>query len=1283
MNSLGSWVSIGALASVFAAGAGTANAVFYFNAVLAGNPITYHRLGEALGPTAANSAGVLQDGVSNDASIVSATGALSAARVPEHCNSCFDTTALFPELNSLAMAAGFAGLLAMGARRRHRGSSAFTTTAMPFAGCVFMIHRFADEFLQDFSLMRGTAPMMTPASRIFCLFLALNAGLAAAQETGETRVNIQQDDLKVSGERPLGSNEKIPPSPGRENFGVRPPIEIRFRLPAPGYVTLVIDDAEGKRVRNLIAETHFPAGENMVYWDGLDETAISIRQHGVHDVIGRLVEPGTYTVRGIRRDQIELRYEFSAYTAGDPPWSDGQGRGRWMADHTPPTGVLFLPAGRPPQHGQIVDGHYRPGGDAEFIPNDRGLMLLCSKIRESGDGLIWTDLEGKKIRGATTLGAGGGWCGADWLARDEGQAAAPEVYAYAATGWSTLLDVRALPSCAEVYGEQNRPSEHAPLQGFAVRDQVLYLSLTTENLIKVVDAQSRAVLASIKCDAPRGLAFDRQGRLLAASKQVVLRYEISRTPQAFNVALPTILIAQHLEDPYQLAVTDDRRILVGDRGRAQQVKIFTPAGELLRTIGAPGGSKLGPYDPTTMNSPAGLALAPDGRLWVAEESNHPKRISVWTLDGQLVKAMYGPPSYGSGGRLGVDKQSFFLAQFQVGLGFQVDWQTGEDRLTTIYYKPEAPCLIEGLKDGAWHTAPERDVRIDGRTYLVSDAAGMWRLEKGVALPVAAVGQATNWQILERPEYQARLPVGAPLHEVLFAWSDLNDDHLPQPDEVQAKHLPDLPATANGKQVGGLTIGGDLAVTTSSAWRLPPRGYTPGGAPTFHLDDLQLLAPKLHYAWYPFPTYHTPANWTIAYAEPLRGYREGRLRWTYMNRWPEMHAFFREQPQRVEVGGLIDNVIGTLGPPVTPNAGDGGEILGFASYNGRIYLLNSAGYFIASLFQDYRDLGYFNSFAKLPEARRDMPVNEASIQGEALFNTMTETADGKIYLRTFKSQGTVIRVDGLESIRQLPEVEVTVSTEQLLQCEQFFRKRELARSQRNPTKPVTVVCAQEAPIVDGNLAEWEGAPRIRSEDPFIRNMNVPSNLSIQDYLDVAARTHGAQLYLALSGSQWSTPMNSAGSDDWQAWLTEGGALDLLVQSPSGLKRLLVSRLESGPRAYLISAVENPAAANHLVKSAWRQLPVLVQNVSEQVQIVGQNGAWELAVPWTLFGFTEPPAAGQTVRADFGVLWRTLDFEGRPIAHQVYVHNKGASQRLDLVGQTLRSPETLSDWKVGAP
>ncbi len=93
-----------------------------------------------------------------------------------------------------------------------------------------------------------------------------------------------------------------------------PPIPISFTLAEPGFVTLVIEDAGGVRVRNLVSETPFPAGQNFAYWDGLDDLGrdTDAAKHAVYHVPGKLVSAGTYRVRGLVRPAVDLRYQMTA-----------------------------------------------------------------------------------------------------------------------------------------------------------------------------------------------------------------------------------------------------------------------------------------------------------------------------------------------------------------------------------------------------------------------------------------------------------------------------------------------------------------------------------------------------------------------------------------------------------------------------------------------------------------------------------------------------------------------------------------------------------------------------------------------------------------------------------------------------------------------------------------------------------------------------------------------------------------------------------------------------------
>lgn len=202
--------------------------------------------------------------------------------------------------------------------------------------------------------------------------------------------------------------EPLPASPGVAEDQAHPPIPIRFNLKTPGNLTLVIENANGERVRNLVSDTPFPAGENTVWWDGRDETPGKSGPGGAYELTPRLLLPGTYRVRGLFHQGIDMLYDFSVYSPGDPPWDTEDGSGCWTSDVIPPSSVVFLPGVRQ--------------------------MAIGSRGSEGGHGLIFTDMGGNKLRGFRYVAAGT-WTGAEFLARDRGEKAATNVLAYAGLGY--------------------------------------------------------------------------------------------------------------------------------------------------------------------------------------------------------------------------------------------------------------------------------------------------------------------------------------------------------------------------------------------------------------------------------------------------------------------------------------------------------------------------------------------------------------------------------------------------------------------------------------------------------------------------------------------------------------------------------------------------------------------------------------------------------------------------------------------------------------------------------
>src|SRR5258708_4821332 len=154
-------------------------------------------------------------------------------------------------------------------------------------------------------------------------------------------------------------------------------VPIHFKADRPGFVTLVMEDKDGNRLKNLVFDHPVQAGDNIIYWDGSSLAGIAA--------------PGTYQLRGIFHEGITPRLEYSFYSPGTPPWPTADGTGAWLADHTAPASALFLPEGSP------------------WSANDtKPVVLLGADSAEAGNALIWGNLYCRKVSGANIRGGSGG-----------------------------------------------------------------------------------------------------------------------------------------------------------------------------------------------------------------------------------------------------------------------------------------------------------------------------------------------------------------------------------------------------------------------------------------------------------------------------------------------------------------------------------------------------------------------------------------------------------------------------------------------------------------------------------------------------------------------------------------------------------------------------------------------------------------------------------------------------------------------------------------------------------
>jgi hypothetical protein len=1084
---------------------------------------------------------------------------------------------------------------------------------------------------------------------------------------------------------------------------MHPPIPIRFTLPEAGFATLVIDDSTGRRVRNLIAETKFPAGENTVWWDGMDDLLRDPEsaRHGIYHIPARFVPPGTCRVRGLWRKAIDLRYEFSIYSAGQPAWETADSTGAWLANHTPPCAALFVPGAR--------------------APGAKPLIFLGSYVSEGGHGLAWVDLDGRKQGGVGWVG--GNWTGAPYLARDEGPHADTNAFAYAAAAWSEDNPRKAGVKLGEIRLTALTPGGHKPvlkhsitpqqptnsqsidwgdyIGGLAAHDGLLVVSLTKLDRLLFVDARAKKAIGTADLPRPRGLAFDQGGRLLALSENRLLRFRSGAT--LTNLSDPEVVIpdeveqgarrARMLESPRGLTVDSSRSLYISDRGESHQVKVFSSDGKFLRAIGRPGPPKAGPYDPLHMNNPDGLALDSLNRLWVTENDYQPKRVSVWTPGGELVRAFYGPSEYGGGGKLDPEDKTKF---YYHGMEFRLDWDKGTDQLVSVFHRPGPGELP--TPDGYGSTGlPEQPHYVRARKYFSNDHNGnptggpgvamLWLDVDGVARPVAALGRAQDWKILKSDAFKPLWPRGANLlgdywqNATLFAWSDANGDHQVQTNEVAFQK----------SVIGSVSVAPDLSFVASrvgtNAMRFVPQRFTPGGAPVYDLAQGEILATG---AQGPVSSGGDQAlwhesGWTVLTTPPnpfspysVGAVFKGEPRWAYPSPWPGLHASHESPPP-----GFPGMAIGTtrlLGDFVTPRGSDAGPLWAINGNQGNMYLFTADGLFVAELFRDVRRGPTWS----MPVGQRGMLLNDLTLHDENFWPSITQARDGQVYLLD-GARSSLVRVDGLETIRRLPETTVTLGADDLARARAYFVETEAARQMDQGSGTMKVSLRATVPVVDGLLDDWSGADWVGIDKSGVAAY---FDSSSKPY-DVrgAVAVSGDRLYAAFRTGDPNLLRNSGEMPN--ALFKTGGALDLMIGADvsadekrskpvDGDARLLVTKAKNRTVAVLYRAVVPGTADPVPFSSPWRTITLdRVEDVSAQVQLAGTNGNYEISIPLAALGLKAQ--AGQRIKGDLGI----LRGNGFQTVQRVYWANKASGITADVPSEAELTPRLWGRWEFTTP
>jgi hypothetical protein len=1073
--------------------------------------------------------------------------------------------------------------------------------------------------------------------------------------------------------------------------GSKPPIPVPFTLKEAGYVTLVIENPGGIRVRNLISETWFPAGADTAWWDGLDDLGrdVDAADHGVYHIPARFINPGAYRVRGLVRGEIQPKFEFSPYTTGNPPWGTADHTGGWLANHTPPMAAVFIPEGQ--------------------SPNGQPAVLLGCYVTEGPDGLAWVDLDGKKFGGKKWIG--GNWTAAPYLARDAGTKAVPAYNAYVASVWETakqsgILELRVTaltsgkdkPVIVHVIGpigpKIDDSARAAEISGLAVHDGLIVVSLPIKNQLIFIDAFKGVVVGTTTLQSPAGLAFDAAGHLLALSGKSLVRFGLIGNPS--SVSAPKSVVSG-LSAPAAVALDEKGNFYISDRGSSHQVKVFTPEGKFLRTIGHPGVPKAGPYDPLHMNNPNGLTIDSRQQLWVAEQDYLPKRVSVWTLDGKLVRAFYGPGKYGGGGTLDpMDKTKFYYSDEGRGaMEFKLDWENGTSMLKNVYYRSAS----EYLKMAFRSAGPETPLYYKGRRYYTNSynssptsghsTAFLFIERNGIASPVAAMGQASMWDLLKTDEFKPLWPAGVDLNvqkpttQAFFIWTDQNGDSQVQTREV----------TFRKASAGGVTVMPDLSFCIAriddKAVQYSPIGFTPQGVPNYDISNGKILAEGV------LPPASSGGNQVLAAPDgwsvitlgikpfspySVSGAKNGVPMWSYPNLWPGLHASHKA-PKPDHRGELIGPTR-LLGGFMEAKGSDVGKLWAINGNHGNVYLFTSDGLFVATLFEDMR-LG--NRWI-MPTASRGMSLNGITLNDENFWPSITQMNDGQIYL-VDGGRSALVRFEGIENIHRLKDISITVSVADLEKSRAWLLQTEAVRQKNAGNTTLNVSIKNEAPLIDGKLDDWTGAAWADIDKSGVKAY---FNANSKPYdITGAMRVSGDRLYVAYRTGDEKLLKNSGEMP--VAPFKTGGALDLMIgangaaksdrQEPvPGDSRLLVTLVNGKPWAMLYRAVVNETLAKDKVpfSSPWRTITFdKVEDVSQQIQFAGSEGNYEISVPLATLGLNAKN--GLSIKGDIGI----LRGQGDQTTARIYWSNKATGITADVPSEAMLTPALWGTFKfIGA-
>lgn len=750
---------------------------------------------------------------------------------------------------------------------------------------------------------------------------------------------------------------------------------VHFSTPRESYVMVNIYNAEGTLVRRLEPGKMFPKGAHDLTWDGLSDE-------------GKMVEPGKFTWKGLFHEGIGLKLRGWVGSGPDLPWRTADGQGGWGGDRGVPSAVsaddtqVYLgwslaedgnPVVACDPAGHVVWRHRRSEGTSgcKALAVDDGLVYVLGGLeREGAEGKAIYRLnarDGKPVpwpNGAIDL----------------------KLFSF----WPA--DAKTKPDVAD---------------GMSVRHGHIYLTFTNSQFLTVLDAKTGEYLQTV-VGAPPGMIDvaptqtdlpTEPGKLADADLGVIAIHVSPQARQAAseqgvdpgNSVLGRILFAH---DPFWVISSDMAGLkvdapvtalsVIGERAKFHRATVFVGFGAPVNQVearplldaenpiwvaGRPGGrALLGPWQPDGLRSIRGVALAPDGKLWVAESDAYPKRFSVWDAtgkQGKLVREFFGPMEKGTAGSAinPLDPDVMFAQ----GCEWRIDHKTGI-----------AKCLGVVTREPVFRA--QYGIGKNGHSYLITQS-------KTHPVDIFERVADGHFQLRTRIYYVDENGNETTTNAVkTVVWTDENGDEKIQENELRKFDFA-VPLNAPAQDLSFIAVSTDPDHSEMRGW-CQVSGWSACEAPHYDLKAIKGVE---------------------SYTERMSA--DGRLDFFQID-GPSCRKIDGQSPISWMLQGQFGRTIGSALLPAPVK-----NVWVLASREKGWHLVNEDGFDLARLFEsdDTKVV-----WPKIPTPGADMTHTAATSSG-----SVAQAAEGKVYLSTGESAQWNLEVGGLEKVKALPGGKLTV------------------------------------------------------------------------------------------------------------------------------------------------------------------------------------------------------------------------------------------------------------------